>query len=387
MQQTKLLKIKKIAISFSFICVIFANDLISCIFASTKNSNIDSKTELLNSSNQGFQLGNDIYIVGPGDLLNIKFRIVDDVSQFNNFKELNSGIKAKVLNDGTISIPYAGVVNVNGMTLNQSKYHIEEILKKELLLPRVEISILKPRPVSISVIGEVERPGLYQIDKDLINSDNQSNLNNDFSNPTVINAIQAAGGITGKADLKKVIIKRKLPGNLNNYKQAKLNFVDLIFKGDQSQNLYLFDGDIIILKQVKKAIDKDATEILAANLAPENISITVTGEVVNPGQLYVKSGTPLIQGIFKAGGPKNWRASYGNADLLRLNRNGSVSHNRYRISLREEVSGIKNPQLKNGDIIKVGRSNLAKTSDAIGAISKPVGGVLTIWSMFKLIED
>ena len=55
--------------------------------------------------------------------------------------------------------------------------------------------------------------------------------------------------------------------------------------------------------------------------------------------------------------------------------------------MKEKVPGSKNPRLKNGDIIKVGRSSLAKTSDAIGAISKPVSGVLTIWSMFKLIED
>ena len=46
--------------------------------------------------------------------------------------------------------------------------------------------------------------------------------------PTLVKAIQKAGGITQSADLKKVELTRLLPGNNNEYKTSQLNLIDLI---------------------------------------------------------------------------------------------------------------------------------------------------------------
>lgn len=383
----KFLKLKKFFLNFCFISLWFSSNL-STLVAATRETSLDQSKEELFSAKAEDLPKNDFYIIGPGDILNIRFiSLPQNISGMNSEEVFKSGAILNVLNDGTISVPYAGIVKITGMTLFQAKENIEQILRKELLSPLIEISILKPRPINVSVIGEVDRPGMYQLNNLLKSNSIEFNPDANLEIPTVINAIQAAGGITNDADLQGVIIKRKLPGRQNNYKKAKLNFIDLIFEGDQSQNLYLFDGDIIILEKVKNYIDKDRTEILSANLAPKTIDITVTGEVVKPGTISVKSGTPLIQGIYKAGGPTNWRANQGNAHLLRSNGDGSVSFKSFRINTKDKKVGDNNPRLKNGDIIKLGRSNLAKTSDAIGAISNPVGSVLTIWSMFKLIQD
>lgn len=383
----KFLKLKKFFLNFCFISLWFSSNL-STLVAATRETSLDQSKEELFSAKAEDLPKNDFYIIGPGDILNIRFiSLPQNISGMNSEEVFKSGAILNVLNDGTISVPYAGIVKITGMTLFQAKENIEQILRKELLSPLIEISILKPRPINVSVIGEVDRPGMYQLNNLLKSNSIDFDPDANLEIPTVINAIQAAGGITNDADLQGVIIKRKLPGRQNNYKKAKLNFIDLIFEGDQSQNLYLFDGDIIILEKVKNYIDKDRTEILSANLAPKTIDITVTGEVVKPGTISVKSGTPLIQGIYKAGGPTNWRANQGNAHLLRSNGDGSVSFKSFRINTKSKKAGDNNPRLKNGDIIKLGRSNLAKTSDAIGAISNPVGSVLTIWSMFKLIQD
>ena len=67
--------------------------------------------------------------------------------------------------------------------------------------------------------------------------------------PTLVKAIQKAGGITQSANLQEVELIRLLPGNRNEYKTSKLNLVDLIFKGARNNNPFLFDGDIIKLKK------------------------------------------------------------------------------------------------------------------------------------------
>ena len=47
--------------------------------------------------------------------------------------------------------------------------------------------------------------------------------------PTLIKAIQKAGGITQSADLKEVELIRLLPGNKNDYKISKLNLIRFDF--------------------------------------------------------------------------------------------------------------------------------------------------------------
>jgi len=165
-----------------------------------------------------------------------------------------------------------------------------------------------------------------------------------------------------------------------------LDFIDLIFEGDQSQNLLLFDGDVIILPKAENEYPEQESEILSANLAPNEIKISVVGEVVAPGTFRIKSGTPLVQGIFKAGGPSIWTADYANVDLLRMNRNGSVFSKTFRINLNENASSKKNPILKDGDVIRVRRTNLAKASDALFGLTKPMRSVVTIWQMFKIFD-
>ena len=51
------------------------------------------------------------------------------------------------------------------------------------------------------------------------------------------------------------------------------------------------------------------------------------------------------------------------------------------------ASNEANPPLRQGDTIRVGRSLLAKGSDALGAVTQPVSGLVTIWSLFSWIND
>ena len=320
-------------------------------------------------------LDNDFYIIGPGDKLELKIFDVPELS-----------CNLDVLNDGSVSLPLIGTVQLSGLTLQEAIVQTRNLLSAELLRPNLQISIVKPRPIRVSLVGQVERPGIYSLS---INEDLQtagSPTTSVRGLPTVVDAIQKAGGITQVANLRDVTLKRRLPGKTHQYKQASLNLIELIVGGNHVNNPFLFDGDIIHLKKAKD-IPMGAMEIASVNLSPQLINVNVIGEVENPGGLQLKANTPLVQAVLAAGGPKAWRANVGNVELVRINRNGSATLESFKIDLNQGASNTKNPPLRDGDILRVSRSSLAKTSDAINAVSQPVTGLVTIWTLLQLVKD
>ena len=307
----------------------------------------------------------DLYILGPGDKLSIKVL----------GSQITSGAYS-VLNDGSINMPLVGDISLAGKTLPDATDEIKRRLEKQIITPEVSIQLVTPRPLTIFVLGEVELPGLYVLTP---GTKGLTGL------PTVVYAIQNAGGITQKTDLRDVEIMRLLPGNKNEYKKAKLNLLDLIMDGQKQNNPYLFDGDIIKLKESTSDPSERIETITSNNLTPKMINVSIIGEVENPGNQKISSNTPLFQSILQAGGPINNRFSRANVDLFRIGKDGSASHSTFTIDFKKGITP-KNPLLKNGDVVRVRRNALAKSSDALKSISDPLQGVVTIYSLFKIID-
>ena len=154
-------------------------------------------------SEEDFQ--KDLYILGPGDQISLDILGTD-------IEKNNYGI----LNDGSVSIPLAGDIYLTGKTISQAKKEIIEILKQQILAPEISIVLIKPRPISVFVLGEVNNPGLYNLssDKDLSSESELNKINIGVQGlPTLISAIKSAGGITQDTNLKEVELVRLLPGN------------------------------------------------------------------------------------------------------------------------------------------------------------------------------
>ena len=98
----------------------------------------------------------------------------------------------------------AGDVLLKGRTLKDANAEIKNKLKKQLIEPEVSIQIINPRPMTVFVLGEVDRPGIYTLNISGTTSSLDSSGGNIPGMPTLIKAIQRAGGITQSADLKKV---------------------------------------------------------------------------------------------------------------------------------------------------------------------------------------
>ena len=313
------------------------------------------------------------YIIGPGDVIGI------DILDAENLNEVNV-----VLNDGTLSVPVVGNLKVSGLSVSQAKTLIEKELNKELIKPNVRIIVKEPRQLRIAVLGEVQYPGIFTISS----SDQttvRGRMNNIQNTPTVIEAIQKSGGITKLADLTDIEIIRKMPGN-NGFKKAKLNLLEAILEGKHDQNPFIFDQDTIYVPKANMSISQKSN-LAATNLSPAVIDVYILGEVNKPGLTTVSSKTPLIQGIMAAGGPKYWRGNTGSVELVRLNRDGTINNKKIKINLKQNASSKFNPLLKQGDIVRVNRTQIAKASDAITEVTKPFTGILNAVSIYRFFQN
>ena len=317
-------------------------------------------------------LQDDAYILGPGDGLELRFL----------FETTLSG-SVEILNDGTASLPLLGPVRLTGLTLSQATLWLQSLYVRQLLRPDLQLIVTRPRPLRVAVVGEVERQGIYTL---TTSEASRTDVAVGISGlPTLVDAIQKAGGITDQADLRQVVLQRRLPGDRPLFKRARLDMLALVFDGDLAQNPLLFDGDTIRVLKASEPVP-EANELSFTTLAPTTISVNVVGEVKGPGRISVPANTPLIQAILAAGGPTAWRANRGDVELVRINRNGTATRERFRIDYSLGASNAKNPPLRDRDTVIVNRSALAKTSDAIGAITQPISGLVNAWTLLDLID-
>ncbi|MEA5441243.1 polysaccharide biosynthesis/export family protein [Cyanobium gracile] len=300
---------------------------------------------------------NDLYVLGPGDGLQLTFTDPSAAA---------IGGPVVILPDGTSTLSLLGSVQLTGLTIGQATRWLTSLYSKQLVRPELILSLTSPRPVKVTIIGEVGRPGLYPLAS--------------FSTP--VSAIQTAGGVTLNADIRKVLLRR-LAGPDGSQKQTVLDLAQVFQVGNQRQNPILFDGDTIVIARTEELIPEEILQIGATNLAPATITVSVIGEVRSPGTLSVPANTPLAEAIFRAGGAENWRANKNDIQLVRLNRNGTTT--REVFSYRDGIGVSKglNPPLRDRDTIIVNRTFYAEALDVINQVIVPLSQAASSYYFFR----
>ena len=163
------------------------------------------------------------YIMCPGDQLDIIVVGHEDISTVVS----TTGGKYIVRPDGKMSFPLIGEVDITGLTVNQFTKAWEQKLSEYLVNPQVTVNIAQLGTTRVYVLGEVNKPGLYELNK----------------SHKVLDAIGAANGFTKDAAKKKVFLVHKDQQG----KPIKVNLNDILKKGDISQNFTLAEGDLLYL--------------------------------------------------------------------------------------------------------------------------------------------
>jgi polysaccharide biosynthesis/export protein len=239
-------------------------------------------------------------------------------------------------------------------------------------------------PIKIAVVGQVNRPGTYNVRGESNASGSATIQNANFSIPTVTQAIQAAGGIKPTADVRRIQLLRV---NRDGRGQAKtINLWALLTQGDSSQDLPLQEGDRLIIPE--GIVNPAETDILAnSTVSRGTIRVNVVGEVRNSRQggatIELAPTTTLNQAILAAGGFDPVRANKGSVDLIRLNPNGTVTKRTIGVDFARGANETTNPTLRDNDIVVIGRSGTTRVGDGLGSVLNPLSPLFSIFNLFR----
>lgn len=302
------------------------------------------------------------YRLGAGDAIQID---IFDVPEFSG-----AAGQYTVLIDGTLNLPWVGKVPVQGLNLEQAADSLARHYARFINDPLVTVTLLTPRPLRVGIVGQVNRPGVYTVSPDA----------GAVQRYTVTQAIETAGGITQLANVRTIEVRR--PQFQGRDESIPVDLWSFLQTGDLTQDVVLRDGDTLVIPEADTLTAMEATQLASTSFSPETINVNVVGEVVNPGQLSILPNSTLNQGILAAGGFDNRRARRSSVELIRLNPDGSVARRTIPVDFSEGISEEMNPPLRNNDIIVVGRSGVASTTDFLDTLLTPVTNVFSILRLF-----
>ena len=349
------------------------------------------------------------YIVGSGDTLLIK------VSP--DYPELDSQVT--IDGEGTIVVGPIGRIFVRDLTVPELSKLLNIAFKKYIKFPAVEVIISDYRPVNVIVDGEVNNPGIHTLrgSLSLTNAVSKSNRqlsisqpnfknkriesnpdtygissaikfknqNINYYFPTVFDAIRSGGGITRYSDLSKVKIVRKNSISSGGGKiTTSLNFEKTMLQGDNSENIRIYDGDLIFIEKMEKSNEKIISSAIKSNLNPKYINVYVTGRVREPGLITLGKSSTLNDAIDVAGGTKVLK---GPIKYLSFNNDGTIKKNEIRYRKNRKRGSKNNPFLKEGDLIFVGSTLLSNSAEVINEVTKPFQGLYSAYRLIDLLTD
>lgn len=320
------------------------------------------------------------YRLGPGDRLKMS------VFRMEGYETV-----AEVLSDGTLSLPRLGSVPVWGLSLDQARKRITAGYATILRRPIVYLDLVEARPVRVAISGEVQRPGLYSIGKGGANQLSSSGVTpspgatiQTSGWPTLLEAIQKAGGLTAYGDLRRLTVQRASGGPGSPVRSLQFNFLPVLSGGGPITNPLLYDGDSIVVPRAEDLSQSELLAVASSTFAPDTIAVNVVGEVQRPGLQSVKANSPLSGALLAAGGLTR-RASEERVRLLRLQPSGTIKQAVIRFSPAAPLGSAQNPPLQQGDVIVVDRHGWAKTSDGVSDALSPIGPVINAASLFRLL--
>jgi polysaccharide export outer membrane protein len=211
------------------------------------------------------------YRLGPGDAIRVQV-----------FQNPDLTVEARVSENGSISYPLIGSVNLGGLSIGDAEKRIADALVRGRYLksPQVNINLLQVRGNQVAVLGQVQRPGRFPLET---------------SNVRASERLAAAGGVTPLGDDALVIT-----GTRSGQQFRKVIDIPSLFANARPEDDIVLQGG----------------DTLFVNRAPV---FYIYGEAQRPGPYRVERNMTVMQAIAAGGGitPR------GSQNRLLLNRSGA----------------------------------------------------------------
>ena len=262
---------------------------------------------------QDVQAARDIFVkayrIGPGDLLEIKVFELEQLSQV-----------VRVSEDGSITLPLLGRVEIEGLTQDGTAAKIAGLLAaKYVKHPQVTVFIKEYKSKQVAVIGAVEKPGSYEL----------------VGRKNLLQLISAAGGFTDQATDEIYVLRE---GQNGDAVSIPIDLKDLLVNGNQKLNIPIEPSDVINVP-----VDRE-------------IKVFVFGRVTQPGALKFKISekVTLLKAIAQAGG---WAEGAKQSAVVITRKDKSGKETQMRVNVKDILSGKrKDIPLLEGDVVFVPES-------------------------------
>lgn len=315
---------------------------------------------------------------------------VGDVFQLIQIGKVKSSEELTVQRDGSLMIPGMGKVNVAGKSLADTEIAVNEFVASTAIGVTNFLTLSKVRDIQILILGGVQSPGIYTLS----------------GGSTILGALNAAGGIAPNGSFRKIDLRRQgeiirsidlydifISGNFS-FRES-LRSGDSIFihpssfqvpisggvnnpgifeilKGESLSEIIShasgfhesFDG-FSSVNLVRNTINDTSSEMIAVDsldkvvLQPRDAvvvpsfkaefeqfkSVTISGEVIRPGEYFIQDGETLQSLVKRAGGYKKSAYVFGSA-LFRqdaLDKEKEFAQLNYADTVNYIVSNIGKP--------------------------------------------
>jgi polysaccharide export outer membrane protein len=241
-------------------------------------------------------------LIGPGDVLHVQVVDAPEMEQH-----------VRVTDNGMIPLVGAGDVKVGGLSVAAAETAIHDhlIATHYMNHPQVLVSVEEYATETVSVIGEVARPGVFPI----------------TTPRTVLDVLSFAGGITNVADRNITIQRHGSKDDSASY------YVSNDAKQAIASQVMVNPGDTVIV--------------------PRAGIVYILGDVNRPGGFAMSNNQDhmtLLQALSLAGGVTH-SAKQGHARLIRV---AEGAQHEQQLNLGEIQKGkLPNPTLYPGDILYV----------------------------------
>jgi polysaccharide biosynthesis/export protein len=260
--------------------------------------------------------------IAAGDLVGVSVFDIPELTQ-----ELRVG------SDGKIRLALIGDTAVAGLSTQEASQRIADRLRERhfVLQPQVNVLIKEFSTQGVSVVGEVQHPGVFRV----------------LGPHTLLDIVALAGGLTKLADTA-ITVERRSNGHQKITARLKSDDAESALASD----VEVFPGDLV--------------------LVPRAGVVYVLGDVARPGGYVMESNgaMTLLQALAQAGGPSATAAP--NKSVWLRKKGESYATDRLDLTKisRGEAHDVK---LQANDVIFVPNSRIKRTVASFAGILGSLG--------------